>query len=55
MFQPGNDTNYPTSSGSAPAGFLAQSWTVGGLHITFAAIAVVILLLIVWNMAKKRR
>jgi hypothetical protein len=55
MFQPGQDTNYPTSSGNVPAAFLQQQWTIGGLHITFAMIAIVIALLIVWNMAKKRR
>lgn len=55
MFQPGQDYNYPTSSGNVPAGLLSQSFTFQGIHVTFAMIAIVLALVIVWNMAKRRR
>jgi len=55
VLQPGRDDNYPTSSGNAPAAFLSQSFTFQGVHISFMMIGVAIALLIVYNIARKRR
>jgi hypothetical protein len=49
---PGRDTNYPTSSGDATRGIMAR---VNGYHVTFGMIALILLVLIIWNATKRRR
>ncbi len=53
--QPGADFNYPTSSGNVPAGLMGASFTINGWHISVVTILIVLALILVWNLAKKRR
>ena len=52
MVEPGRDYNYPTSSGNVPAGL---QFSINGFHIGIGLILFVLALIIVWNMARKKR
>lgn len=55
MFNPGQDYNYPTSSGNVPAGMMSQQFSFLGIHLTFAMIAIAIGMVITYNLARRRR
>lgn len=50
--QPGRDTNYPSSVGSIAGMLSSTQFSVNGFHITIGILVTILLMLIIWNMAR---